>query len=70
MATELAAQMANYRKKGQHRGSTAAEAAWAKSASDAKTAAEQAATVRAGLPAKQSDLKLKIAVVESQMQTS
>ncbi|BBY97797.1 peptidoglycan hydrolase RipC [Mycolicibacterium fallax] len=45
---------------------TKAEAASAKSAADAKTAAEQAATVRAGLMAKQSDLQLKIAVVRSQ----
>ncbi len=64
MATELAAQMANYRKVSAE--ATAAEAASAKSASDAKTAAEQAATVRAGLQAKQSDLQLKIAVVKSQ----
>ena len=43
-----------------------AEAASAKSAADAKTAAEQAAAVRADLQSKQSKLQVQIAVVKSQ----
>ena len=43
-----------------------AEEASAKSAADAKTAAEQAAAVRADLQSKQSKLQLQIAVVKSQ----
>ena len=43
-----------------------AEQASAKSAADAKTAAEQAAAVRAELQSKQSKLQLEIAVVKSQ----
>lgn len=64
MATELSAQMANYRQVSDQ--AAAAELASAKSAADAKTAAEQAAAVRADLQSKQSELQLKIAVVKSQ----
>lgn len=64
MATELSAQMQNYRKVSA--AAAAAEKASEQSASDAKTAAEQAAAVRADLQSKQSDLQLKIAVVKSQ----
>ena len=64
MATELSAQMADYRTVSDQ--ATAAELASAKSAADAKTAAEQAAAVRADLQSKQSELQLKIAVVKSQ----
>ena len=46
-----------------------AEAASAKSAADAKTAAEQAAAVRADLQRKQSQLQVQIAVVKSRYQT-
>lgn len=64
MATEMAAQMDNYRRISGD--ATAAEAASAKSAADAKTATEQAAAVRADLQSKQSQLQLKVAVVKSQ----
>jgi peptidoglycan DL-endopeptidase CwlO len=64
MATEMTAQMENFR-----RASTQAKAAAeasARSAAEAKTAAEQAAAVRADLQSKQSELQVKIAVVRSQ----
>jgi peptidoglycan DL-endopeptidase CwlO len=64
MATEMSAQMADYKKASA--AAAAAEAASAKSADDAKTAAEQAAAVRADLQSKQSKLQLQIAVVKSQ----
>lgn len=63
MATEISAQMANF-----HNASDAAvkaEADSAKSASEAKTAAEQAAAVRADLQSKQSKLQVQIAIVKS-----
>ncbi len=67
MATEMSAQMDNYRKVSEQ--ARVAEAASVKSAADAKTAAEQAAAVRADLQSKQSELQLKIAVVRSQYNT-
>jgi len=66
MATEMSAQMKSYRDIG--RQAVLAEQASAKSAADAKTAAEQAAAVRADLQAKQSRLQVQIAVVKSQYQ--
>ncbi|AKK28385.1 peptidoglycan hydrolase RipC [Mycobacterium sp. EPa45] len=67
MATEMAAQMQSYRRLNDelHR----AEAESSKSAADAKTAAEQAAAVRADLQRKQSQLQVQIAVVKSRYQT-
>jgi len=64
MAAEMSAQMKSYRDIG--RQAVVAEEASAKSAADAKTAAEQAAAVRADLQSKQSKLQLQIAVVKSQ----
>jgi peptidoglycan DL-endopeptidase CwlO len=64
MATEMSAQMQNFRKANEE--ATRIEAASAKSAADAKTAAEQAAAVRADLQSKQSKLRVQIAVVKSQ----
>ncbi len=64
MAAEMSAQMKSYRDIG--RQAALAEDASAKSAADAKTAAEQAAAVRADLQSKQSKLQLQIAVVKSQ----
>ena len=64
MAAEMSAQMKSYRDIG--RQAALAEEASAKSAADAKTAAEQAAAVRADLQSKQSQLQLQIAVVKSQ----
>ena len=64
MAAEMSAQMKSYRNIG--RQAALAEEASAKSAADAKTAAEQAAAVRADLQSKQSKLQLQIAVVKSQ----
>ena len=64
MAAEMSAQMKSYRDIG--RQAALAEEASAKSAADAKTAAEQAAAVRANLQSKQSKLQLQIAVVKSQ----
>jgi len=64
MAAEMSAQMKSYRDIG--RQAALAEEASAKSAADAKTAAEQAAAVRADLQSKQSKLQLQIAVVRSQ----
>jgi cell wall-associated NlpC family hydrolase len=64
MAAEMSAQMKNYRVVGAQ--AAAAEAASAKSAGEAKTAAEQAAAVRADLQSKQSQLQVQIAIVKSQ----
>ncbi|WP_183505608.1 MULTISPECIES: peptidoglycan hydrolase RipC [unclassified Mycolicibacterium] len=67
MATEMSAQMQNYRQANDRL--RQAEAESAKSASDAKTAAEQAAAVRADLQRKQSQLQVQIAAVKSRYQT-
>jgi cell wall-associated NlpC family hydrolase len=64
MATEMSVQMRNFQTTSAQ--AAQAEAASAKSASDAKTAAEQAAAVRADLQSKQSKLQVQIAVVKSQ----
>lgn len=64
MATEMSAQMQSFKS-----GSvlaTNAEIESAKSAADAKTAAEQAAAVRADLQSKQSKLQVQMAIVKSQ----
>jgi cell wall-associated NlpC family hydrolase len=66
MASEMSAQMKSYRDIG--RQAAVAEEASARSAADAKTAAEQAAAVRADLQSKQSKLQVQIAVVKSQYQ--
>src|SRR5262245_60260883 len=66
MASEMSAQMKNFRDTSKR--AALAEQASAKSAADAKTAAEQAAAVRADLQSKQSRLQLQIAVVKSQYQ--
>src|ERR1700687_154372 len=66
MASEMSAQMQSYRSIGEQ--AARAEEPSAKSAADAKTAAEQAAAVRAALQSKQSQLQLQIAVVKSQYQ--
>jgi len=63
MASEMAAQMANFHSASDS--ATKAEADSAKSASEAKTAAEQAAAVRADLQSKQSKLQVQIAIVKS-----
>ncbi|WP_179472662.1 peptidoglycan hydrolase RipC [Mycolicibacterium vinylchloridicum] len=67
MATEMSAQMESYRRANDEL--RQAEAASAKSAADAKTAAEQAAAVRADLQRKQSQLQIQIAAVKSRYQT-
>ena len=67
MATEMSAQMTNYKRLSA--AAATAQAASAKLATDAKTAAEQAAAVRADLQSKQSQLQLQIAVVKSQYMT-
>jgi cell wall-associated NlpC family hydrolase len=64
MATEMAAQMKSFRDAGDQ--AARIEAASAESAAQAKTAAEQAAAVRADLQSKQSKLQVQIAVVKSQ----
>nr|WP_313959964.1 peptidoglycan hydrolase RipC [Mycobacterium deserti] len=64
MAAEMSAQMKGYREVGAR--AAVAERESAKSAADAKTAAEQAAAVRADLQSKQSRLQVQIAVVKSQ----
>ncbi len=64
MATEMSTQMQNFRNTTVR--AAQAESASAQSAADAKTAAEQAAAVRADLQAKQSKLQVEIAVVKSQ----
>jgi cell wall-associated NlpC family hydrolase len=64
MATEMSAQMKNFR--GASAEAERAEAASAQSAAAAKTAAEQASAVRADLQSKQSKLQVQIAIVKSQ----
>jgi peptidoglycan DL-endopeptidase CwlO len=64
MATEMSVQMQNF--KTASADAARIEAASAKSAEDAKTAAEQAAAVRGDLQSKQSKLQKQIAVVKSQ----
>jgi peptidoglycan DL-endopeptidase CwlO len=64
ISTDMSTQMARYRAASQQ--TITAEQASAKSAADARTAAEQAAAVRADLQSKQSQLQLQIAVVKSQ----
>lgn len=66
ISTEMLTQMANYRATREQ--ATQAEQVSAKSAADAKTAAEQAAGVRANLQSKQSQLQSQIAVVKLQYQ--
>ena len=64
MATQMSAQMTNFRAAGEQAAKAEREAA--KSAAGAKSAAEQAAAVRASLQSKQSQLQVQIAVVKSQ----
>ncbi|WP_137148261.1 peptidoglycan hydrolase RipC [Mycolicibacterium sp. CR10] len=64
MAHEMRAQMTGYRDLS--RQTQLAEQASAASATEAKTAAEQAAAVRADLQSKQSQLQVQIAIVKSQ----
>jgi len=64
MATEMSVQMKNFTSASAL--ATTAEAESAKSAADAKTAAEQAAAVRADLQSKQSKLQVQMAIVKSQ----
>lgn len=63
LGVQMATQMAGYRDAGEQ--AVKAEQTSAKSAADAKHAADQAAVVRAGLQSKQSKLQLQIAVVKS-----
>lgn len=63
MSIQMAAQMQNFRRLNEE--TAKAEAASAKSATDAKTAAEQAAAIRADLQRKQSQLQIQIAAVKS-----
>ena len=64
MSTAMRTQMANYRTARDQ--AAQAEKVSAKSAADAKTAAEQAAAVRASLQSKQSQLQLQIGIVKAQ----
>ena len=64
ISTAMRAQMATYRTTREQ--AAQAEKESDKSAADAKTAAEQAASVRASLQSKQSHLQLQIAIVKSQ----
>jgi cell wall-associated NlpC family hydrolase len=64
MATEMSVQMKNFKDSSVL--ATNAEVESAKSAADAKTAAEQAAAVRADLQSKQSKLQVQMAIVKSQ----
>jgi peptidoglycan DL-endopeptidase CwlO len=64
MATEMAAEMQNFQSTRDRAAKAAQESA--KSAADARTAAQQAAAVRADLQGKQSQLQLQIAIVKSQ----
>ena len=64
MATEMSVQMKNFASSSEL--ATRVEIESAKSALDAKTAAEQAAAVRADLQSKQSKLQVQIAIVKSQ----
>ena len=63
MATEMSAQMKNFRHVGEV--ATAAEGVSAASAAEAKAAADEAAAVRADLQSKQSQLQVQIASVKS-----
>lgn len=63
MALEMAAQMGSFRQANEEAGRV--EAASAKSAAEARTAADEAAAVRAELQRKQSDLQVQIAAVKS-----
>ncbi|KIU15122.1 endopeptidase [Mycolicibacterium llatzerense] len=63
MASEMAAQMANFHSASD--AATKAEADSARLAAESKTAAEQAAAVRADLQSKQSKLQVQIAIVKS-----
>ena len=67
MGTEMAAQISGFRRLTEE--AIAIEAASAKSALDAKIAADEAAAVRADLQRRQSQLQVKIAAVKSQYQT-
>lgn len=64
MASEMQSQMAAFRDAGKQ--AEIAEQASAASATEAKTAAEQAAAVRADLQSKQSQLQTQIAIVKAQ----
>ncbi len=64
MATEMSVQMKNFKSASDLASRVESESA--KSAADAKTAAEQAAAVRADLQSKQSKLLVQIAIVKSQ----
>jgi cell wall-associated NlpC family hydrolase len=64
LARQMSTDMASFRTAGEQAAN--AEQVSAKSAADAKTAAEQAAAVRANLQHKQSQLQVQIAVVKSQ----
>jgi peptidoglycan DL-endopeptidase CwlO len=64
ISTAMLAQMATYRATREEAANSEKESA--KSAADAKTAAEQATAVRASLQSKQSRLQLQIAIVKSQ----
>jgi cell wall-associated NlpC family hydrolase len=64
MATEMATQMESFKALRDQSANAAEESA--RSAADARTAAEQAAAVKADLQGKQSRLQLQIAVVKSQ----
>jgi peptidoglycan DL-endopeptidase CwlO len=64
ISTAMLAQMATYRATREEAANAEKESA--KSAADAKTAAEQATAVRASLQSKQSRLQLQIAIVKSQ----
>lgn len=63
MSVEMAAQMQNFRRLNEE--TVKAETASATSAADAKTAAEQAAAIRADLQRKQSQLQIQITAVKS-----
>ena len=63
MASEMAVQMASFHSASDS--ATKAEADSAKLAAESKTAAEQAAAVRADLQSKQSKLQVQIAIVKS-----
>jgi cell wall-associated NlpC family hydrolase len=67
MSVEMASQMDSYRQLGAK--AVKAEAESAKSAAEAKTAAEQASAVRADLQRKQSELQAQIALVKSRYMT-
>jgi cell wall-associated NlpC family hydrolase len=64
MATEMSVQMKNFRTVSEQ--ALSAREASVKSAAEARTAAEQAAAVRAELQSKQSKLQVQIAIVKSQ----